>query len=169
MGVKGTIAWQFMTNKVSQKILQSLYEFYSNQLFMNTSDPAEINSKLREAGLFVGERLLVDYADRIKKHAGKFEEFASTLALAYKVNAGHEPTEAYYDPEKRSVIISDTNCAFCEGVELPEDLKEIHYCEIVSGIFEAVLQLRGFQGTVEEISCKTHGAKACTWELRQTG
>ena len=74
MGIKGSVAWRLMTEKVSQNTLQSLYEFFINQLFMENLENEQINQKLKEAGLFVGERLLVDYS--LIKKAPKYLNWA---------------------------------------------------------------------------------------------
>ncbi len=167
MGIKGKIAWNFMTEKVSQKLVTSMYEFIFSEILQSTSNPEEINQKLKDAGEFMGERLLTDYAERIRQHAAEFHEFTTTLKLAYKVNVGHEPSSIKYIKESNSIEISDDDCIFCRGVTLPNEYKTIHFCEIVSGVFQAVLDLRGFNGQVTQSESRANGASKCTWVLKQ--
>ena len=129
MGLKGRIAWNFMTEKVSQKLVVSLYEYLFSNIIAKTTNPLEINQELKKVGEFMGERLLTDYAERIRQHASEFREFSNTLKLAYKVNLGHEPTVIEYDNETMRISISDDNCIFCRGVRLPEQYKDVHFCE----------------------------------------
>ena len=167
MGIKGKIAWNLMTEKVSQKILVSMYEYQFSKVVEKTSNPQEINAELKSLGEFVGERLLMDYAERFRQHAKEFSEFADTLKLAYKVNVGHEPSSTHYDPDTNSITISDEKCIFCQGVELPEEMKEVKFCNLVSGVFQSVIDLRGFKGEVDQVESQATGGKTCTWVLKQ--
>ena len=115
----------------------------------------------------MGERLLTDYAERIRQYASEFHEFSNTLKLAYKVNVGHEPSAIEYDKETSSISMSDDDCIFCRGVTLPEEYKDVHFCEIVSGVFQAVLDLRGFNATVEQKESQASGDSTCKWILHK--
>ncbi|MHA1840035.1 MAG: hypothetical protein ACTSVM_04420 [Candidatus Ranarchaeia archaeon] len=167
MGIKGRIAWNFMTEKVSQKLLSSMYEYIFSKTIETTTEPDKINNELRTVGEFMGKRLLADYAERIREHAVEFPDFASTLKLAYKINVGHEPSSIIYDKETDTIRISDTDCIFCREVTLPPEFKDVHFCEVVSGVFQAVLDLRGFKGHVEQVEGKATGDQKCTWVLKR--
>ena len=89
-----------------------------------------------------------------------------TLAIAYKVNTGQELTRAEVNETGDTIFLGDANCPLCNDVEL--DAKDMRYCEFVAGVFEAVLDLRDFQGTVREEKCKAIGDEECQWVLRRT-
>ncbi|MFW9768743.1 MAG: hypothetical protein ACFFF9_06735 [Candidatus Thorarchaeota archaeon] len=164
MGIKGKIAWTAMTPKVSKVLFQASYRELMN-LLMSTSDSVNmINFKMKDIGFRVGETLLMDYADRISQHAGAFHEFAKTLQLAYKVNSGQEFTNIWISEDRKTIKFTDADCPICAGV-LITDMPGLQYCVIVSGVFDAVMKLRGFQAESYQESCKALGDEACTWTL----
>jgi predicted hydrocarbon binding protein len=165
MGVKGTIAWNFMVDKVSKPLFQATYRELMNFLITTSGSVDEINKRLKEIGFKVGEHLLVDYSERIKQHAKEFHQFASTLQLAYKVNSGQEFTSIWISDDKRTVKFTDKKCPICEGVEI-SDMPGLQYCNLVSGVFKAVLDLRGFNGDSYQESCRAVGDEACTWTIK---
>ncbi len=102
---------------------------------------------------------------RIREHATEFHEFGGTLQLAYKVNSGQEFTLAWVSDDKRTIKFSDDNCPLCEGVEIT-DMPGLQYCNLISGVFKAVLDLRGFDGVAYQESCKALGDGTCTWIIK---
>jgi predicted hydrocarbon binding protein len=165
MGIKGKLAWSLRTPKVSRPLFQSMYRELLNHLISTSESVDAINSKLLDMGYKVGEHLLMDYAERIRAHAKAFDEFSGTLHLAYKVNSGQEFTSIWLSDDKRSVKFSDDDCPLCEGVHIT-DMPGLQYCNLVSGVFQAVLDLRGFNGEAYQESCKAVGDGTCTWTIR---
>jgi predicted hydrocarbon binding protein len=165
MGVKGSVAWRFMTDKVAKPLFQATYRELMNYLIQTSSNVDEINRKLKDIGFKVGEYLLMDYAERIRKHAQAFHEFGSTLQLAYKVNSGQEFTSIWVSEDRRMIKFTDKDCPICEGVEI-KDMPGLQYCNLVSGVFQAVLTLRGFNGESYQESCRALGDEVCTWTIR---
>ena len=164
MGVKGKIAWIFMTDKVSKVLFQASYRELMNLLMSTSVSVDEINRKMKDIGFRVGETLLMDYADRIRQHAGAFHEFANTLQLAYKVNSGQEFSDIWVSADKRTIKFTDEDCPICAGVHIT-DMPGLQYCVIVSGVFDAVMKLRGFQAESFQESCRALGDENCTWTL----
>ncbi len=165
MGVKGKLAWALKIDKVSKTLFQAIYRETMNLLMAESSNVDEINKKTKEIGFKVGETLLMDYADRIRQHAVSFSEFASTLQLAYKVNSGQDFTETVISDDKRVIRFTDANCLICEGVVIT-DMPGLQYCNLISGVFDAVMELRGFNAESYQESCKALGDSVCTWTLR---
>jgi predicted hydrocarbon binding protein len=165
MGVKGSVAWNFMTGKVAKPLFQATYRELMNYLIQTSSNVDEINRKLKDIGFKVGEYLLMDYAERIRKHAQAFHEFGSTLQLAYKVNSGQEFTTIWVSDDRRMIKFTDKDCVICEGVEI-KDMPGLQYCNLISGVFQAVLTLRGFNGESYQESCRALGDEVCTWTIR---
>jgi len=164
MGIKGKIAWSFMTDKVSKTMFQATYRETQNLLMATSANVEEINTKMQEMGFRVGETLLMDYADRIRDHAATFSEFASTLQLAYKVNSGQAFTGIWTSDDKRTLKFTDDNCPLCAGVVI-SDMPGLQYCALISGVFDAVMKLRGFKAESYQESCKAVGDSTCTWTL----
>ncbi len=165
MGIKGKIAWALLVPKVSMPLFQATYRELMNFLIQTSNSVEEINQKMKDVGFRVGELLLMDYADRIKKHAKEFHEFASTLSLAYRVNSGQDFTRVWMSDDKRTIKFSDDHCRLCEGVEITE-MPGLQYCNLISGVFKAVMDLRGFEADAFQESCHALGDPTCTWTLK---
>lgn len=153
-----------MTPKVSKVLFQASYRELMNLLMSTSASVDEINRKMKDIGFRVGETLLMDYAERIREHAGKFHEFANTLQLAYKVNSGQEFSNIWVSEDKRTIKFTDADCPICSGVHIT-DMPGLQYCVIVSGVFDAVMKLRGFQAESFQESCRALGDEVCTWTL----
>lgn len=164
MGIKGKIAWIAMTPKVSKVLFQASYRELMNLLMSSSETVESINHKMKDIGFRVGETLLMDYADRISQHAGAFHEFANTLQLAYKVNSGQVFTNIWISEDKKTIKFTDADCPVCAGVQIT-DMPGLQYCVLVSGVFDAVMKLRGFQAESYQESCKALGDEVCTWTL----
>ncbi len=164
MGVKGKLGWTLKTEKVSKVLFQASYRELMNLLMSTSESIEEINRKMNDIGFRVGETLLMDYADKIRQHAVSFDQFAKTLQLAYKVNSGQEFTSIFISDDKRTIKFTDDNCPICQGVVIG-DMPGLQYCAIVSGVFNAVMKLRGFSADSYQESCKALGDNTCTWTL----
>jgi len=164
MGIKGKVAWNFMTDKVSKVLFQATYREVQNLLMASSSSVDEINYKMKDMGFRVGETLLMDYADRIREHAAEFGQFANTLQLAYKVNSGQNFTSIWISDDKKTIKFTDDDCPICAGVTI-DDMPGLQYCNIISGVFDAVMKLRGFNAESYQESCRAVGDSTCTWTL----
>lgn len=164
MGIKGKLGWQLKTEKVSKVLFQASYRELMN-LLMSTSESVEdINNKMNAIGFRVGETLLMDYADKIREHAVSFDQFSKTLQLAYKVNSGQEFTSVYVSDDKKTLKFTDDKCPICQGVVI-KDMPGLQYCVLISGVFNAVMKLRGFSAESYQESCRALGDETCTWTL----
>lgn len=164
VGIKGKLAWTLRIDKVSKVLFQASYRELMNLLMTTSTSVDEINRKMQAIGFRVGETLLMDYADRIREHAAEFAEFSSTLGLAYKVNSGQEFTDISISDDRRTIRFTDEDCPVCAGVVIT-DMPGLQYCAIVSGVFDAVMDLRGFRADSYQESCRALGDEACTWTL----
>ncbi len=167
MGLKGTLAWKLKTDKVAKTLYQATYRELQNMLMSSSENVDAINQKMKEIGFRVGETLLMDYADRIREHAVSFAEFSKTLQLAYKVNSGQEFTDIQVSGDERTIKFTDDKCIICDGVHIT-DMPGLQYCNIISGVFDAVLSLRGFKAHSFQESCRAVGDATCTWTLQRT-
>ncbi len=165
MGIKGKLGWQLKTDKVSKVLFQANYRELMNLLMSTSASVDEINTKMKDIGFRVGETLLMDYADKIREHAVDFHQFAKTLQLAYKVNSGQEFSSIHISDDKRMIKFTDEKCPVCHGVVIT-DMPGLQYCAIISGVFDAVMKLRGFSADSFQESCRATGDDVCTWTLR---
>ena len=165
MGVKGKLGWQLKTDKVSKVLFQASYRELMNLLMTTSESVDDINRKMKDIGFRVGETLLMDYADRIREHAVSFAQFSKTLQLAYKVNSGQEFTHIEISDDQRTIKFTDEKCPICQGVVI-SDMPGLQYCVLVSGVFDAVMRLRGFSAESYQESCRALGDDVCTWTLK---
>ena len=165
MGVKGKLGWQLKTDKVSKVLFQASYRELMNLLMSTSESVDEINIKMKSIGFRVGETLLMDYADKIREHAVSFDQFSKTLQLAYKVNSGQEFTAVHISDDKKTIKFTDDKCPICQGVVI-NDMPGLQYCVLISGVFDAVMKLRGFSADSYQESCRALGDETCTWTLK---
>lgn len=154
-----------MIRKVSLPLFQAMYRELMNYFIQTSPNVDDINRRVKEVGFRVGEHLLMDYAEKIKKHAKKFHEFASTLQLAYSVNSGQRFTNVWVSSDRKTLKFTDAKCPICEGVQIT-DMPGLQYCNLISGVFQAVLDLRGFKGETYQESCRAVGDDVCTWVIK---
>ena len=64
-----------------------------------------------------------------------------------------------------SIRVSDGNCIFCQEVNL-EGMRGFGYCEIFSGILEAILEFKGVDANVFQMYSRALGADECVWNIR---
>ncbi len=165
MGVKGKLAWTLKIDKVAKPLFQATYRELMNTLIQTCDNIEEVNRRMKEIGFRVGQDLLMEYADKIRKHASTFVEFSKTLQLAYKVNSGQEFTDVWISEDGRVIKYTDDHCVLCEGVEI-RDMPGLQYCGLISGVFQAVMDLRGFKAEAYQESCRAIGDSTCRWTIR---
>lgn len=67
--------------------------------------------------------------------------------------------------DRKTIKFSDERCVICEGVEIA-DMPGLQYCNLLSGVFQAVLGLRGFKGTTYQETCRALGDPECMWTTK---
>ncbi|MFX1575786.1 MAG: hypothetical protein ACFFCF_01295 [Promethearchaeota archaeon] len=168
MGVKGWIGWHFKMEKTSLNAFQALVAAVIDDILLTTKGDVNLaNEKLLRLGNAMAETLLFEYSDTIGQHATTFDGFLDTFTLATRVMLGRAFDEAYYDEAERKIVYIFKDCPICQNIRMSEEFDGLKYCNILSGVFQHVLTLRGFSSECEEVQCKTWGADSCIWELRE--
>ncbi len=168
MGVKGWIGWQFKMKKTSLNAFQALVAAVIDDVLLNCKGDVNLaNEKLLRLGNAMAETLLFEYSDTIGQHATTFDGFLDTFTLATRVMLGRGFDKAYYDKAEKKIVYVYNDCPICENIRMSDEFHDLKYCNILSGVFEHVLTLRGFSSECEEVQCKTWGAESCIWELRE--
>lgn len=168
MGVKGWIGWHFKMQKTSLNAFQALVAAVIDDVLQNSKgDINQANQKLLQLGNAMAETLLFEYSDTIGQHATTFDGFLETFTLATRVMLGRGFDNAYYDKAEKKIVYVFEDCPICQNIRMSDEFQGLKYCNILSGVFEHVLTLRGFNSECEEVQCSTWGADACVWELRE--
>ncbi|MFW9985601.1 MAG: hypothetical protein ACFFDJ_03455 [Candidatus Odinarchaeota archaeon] len=168
MGVKGWLGWHLKMRKTSLNAFQALVAAVIDDVLGQTKgDVKAANERLLRLGMAMAETLLFEYSDTIGEHATTFDGFLDTFTLATRVMLGKAFDKAYYDPSERKIVYIFEECPICENIRMSDEFNGLKYCNILSGVFQHVLTLRGFDSECEEVQCKTWGADSCIWELRE--
>jgi len=168
MGLKGWLGFHLKMKKTSVNVFQALVAAIVDYILRECNDSVEeTNRRLLQLGASMAETLLFEYSDKIGQHATVFAEFVDTFKLATKVMLGVTFSKAYYDPAERKIVYEYRDCPICEGVRLSEKYGNLKFCNMLSGVFQHVLALRGFSGECDEVKCRTWGDEACVFELRE--
>lgn len=168
MGVKGWLGFHFKMRKTSLNAFQALVAAVIDNVLLETKgDINAANSKLLQLGMAMAETLLFEYSDKIGEHATTFEGFVETFNLATRVMLGKSFDSASYDKANNKVIYVYNECPICENIRMSDEFRGLKYCNIMSGVFQHVLTLRGFNSECEEVQCRTWGDDSCVWELRE--
>lgn len=168
MGVKGWIGYHLKMKKTSLNAFQALVAaVIDNVVEESRGDISVANNKLLRLGQAMAETLLFEYSDKIGQHATTFDGFVDTFTLATRVMLGKAFDEAYYDNAHKKIVYVFEECPICENVRMSDEFRGLKYCNILSGVFQHVLTLRGFNSECEEVKCCTWGDEACVWELRE--
>ena len=154
--------------KTSLNAFQALVAALIDYVIQETrGDIAAANDTLHSIGMAMAETLLFEYSDTIGEHAATFDGFLDTFNLATRVMLGRTFDDAYYDKENNKIVYQYNDCPICEDIRMSDEFRGLKYCNILSGVFQHVLTLRGFESECEEVQCRTWGDEACIWELRE--
>ncbi|MFX0168020.1 MAG: hypothetical protein ACFE89_01575 [Candidatus Hodarchaeota archaeon] len=168
MGVKGWVGWHFKMKKTSLNAFQALVAAVIDYIIEDSKGDINLaNSKLLRLGMAMAETLLFEYSDTIGKHATTFDGFTDTFTLATRVMLGQAFDEVQYDTAGKKIVYKFNDCPICQNIRMSDEFTGLKYCNILSGVFQHVLTLRGFDSVCEEVECRTWGADACVWELRE--
>jgi len=168
MGVKGWIGFHLKMKKTSLNAFQALVAATVDHVLQEChGDTAATNATLLKIGTSMAETLLFEYSDKIGKHATSFQGFLETFSLATKVMLGVKFDRVAWDPSARKIVYAFNTCPICENIRMSDEYKGLKYCNILAGVFQHVLTLRGFQSECEEVQCLTWGDESCVWELRE--
>ncbi len=168
MGVKGWIGWHFKMQKTSLNAFQALVAAVIDDVLEDSKGDVNLaNQKLLRLGNAMAETLLFEYSDTIGQHATTFDGFLDTFTLATRVMLGKGFDNAYYDKAERKIVYVFEDCPICQNIRMSDEFHGLKYCNILSGVFQHVLTLRGFNSICEEVQCRTWGSDSCIWELRE--
>ncbi|MHA1215866.1 MAG: hypothetical protein ACTSPE_11305 [Candidatus Thorarchaeota archaeon] len=155
--------------RIENPLLLSIYGSLVDKILAETSNIEEANERLRELGRGMAEQiyLTTEIVEKTKETIMTREDVAKLIEVVYKVLYDRKPTEIDMESARGSVRISDKDCIWCQDVNL-EGMRGFGYCEVFSGILEAILAFKGVEAKVFEESCKATGGSACSWNVRLT-
>ncbi|MFW9849004.1 MAG: hypothetical protein ACFFF4_07675 [Candidatus Thorarchaeota archaeon] len=155
--------------KIENPLLLTMYSHTVEKILESTSNIEEANEALRQIGREIGSHLYLntEIADKTKDTINTREDVAKLADVVYKVLFDKRPTDVDMDSARGSIRISDKNCVWCQEVSL-EGMTGFGYCEIFSGIMEAILEFKGVQAKVFQEMSRATGYDLCVWNIRLT-
>jgi hypothetical protein len=155
--------------KTENPLLLSLYSHYVEKVLSETSNIDEANQKLRDLGKSIGQQIYLntEIVDKTKDSVTTREDVAKLIEVVFKALYDKKPSDVDMKTARGSVRISDTDCVWCQEVNL-EGMRGFGYCEIFSGILEQILEFKGVDAKVFQEMSRATGADACVWNVRLT-
>ena len=146
-----------------------MYTQTVEKILETTSSIEEANEALRTLGREIGSHLYLntEIADKTKDTINTREDVAKLADVVYKVLYDKRPNDVDMDSARGSIRITDKNCVWCQEVSL-EGMRGFGYCEIFSGIMEAILEFKGVQAKVFQEMSRATGSDICVWNVRLT-
>jgi hypothetical protein len=153
--------------KIENPLLLSLYSYHVEHVLAETTNIDEANQKLRDLGYEIGQQIYLntEIVEKTKDSVTTREDVAKLIDIVFKVLYDRRPTDVDMRTARGSVRISDVNCVWCQEVNL-EGMQGFGYCEIFSGILEAILEVKGVDARVFQEQSRATGANMCVWNVR---
>ncbi len=153
--------------RIENPLLLSIYGQLVDKILAETGNIEEANERLRELGRSMAEQiyLTTEIVDKTKDTVMTREDVAKLIETVYKTLFDKKPSEIDMESARGSVRVTDTSCIWCQDVNL-EGMHGFGYCEVFSGILQAILEYKGVEAKVFEESCHATGGSACTWNVR---
>ena len=155
--------------KIENPLLLTMYTQTVEKILETTSSIEEANEALRTLGREIGSHLYLntEIADKTKDTINTREDVAKLADVVYKVLYDKKPNDVDMDSARGSIRITDKNCVWCQEVSL-EGMRGFGYCEIFSGIMEAILEFKSVQAKVFQEMSRATGSDICVWNVRLT-
>ncbi|MCF2136031.1 MAG: hypothetical protein K9W43_02225 [Candidatus Thorarchaeota archaeon] len=153
--------------RIENPLLLSIYGQLVDKILAETNNIEEANERLRDLGRSMAEQiyLTTEIVDKTKDTIMTREDVAKLIETVYKTLFDRKPSEIDMESARGSVRVTDTSCVWCQDVNL-EGMRGFGYCEVFSGILQAILEYKGVEAKVFEETCKATGGAACSWNVR---
>jgi hypothetical protein len=153
--------------KIENPLLISLYSYYVEKTLSETKSIEEANQRLRELGKEIGQQVYLntEIVEKTKDNVTTREDVAKLIETIYRILFDKKPSDIDMKSARGSVRITDDDCVWCQEVNL-EGMRGFGYCEVFSGILEAVLEFKDVDAKVFQEMSKATGADSCIWNVR---
>ncbi|KAK9869759.1 hypothetical protein WA026_003491 [Henosepilachna vigintioctopunctata] len=133
---------RFDTKKVNSELVTLTYGALVAQMVKDAENTDDVSKQLERLGYNMGVRLIEDFL--AKTGTGRcmdLKDTADKIQSAFKMYLGVQPNVANWSPggDEFSFIL-DTN-PLTDLVELPDDLKNLKYCNIICGVIRGALEM----------------------------
>jgi len=168
VGIKGSLAWHLMVEKVNLVLLKSLLHSLVGYI-IEKDGIDKTYDVLKELGKKAGKWIIMHYFEKTKPVADTVKDYWKAANLGIKIFSGQELDEIFYevlDGGKRVLLrLRSRKNPICKGIISPDP--RIKFSAFIAGIFEWIqLELKkdiyGFKEVrVDETKCLTTGDDFC--------
>ncbi|MHA1576711.1 MAG: hypothetical protein ACTSU3_05060, partial [Candidatus Thorarchaeota archaeon] len=153
--------------KTENPLLLTLYANIVDKMLESTSSIEEANDQLRALGQELGSNLYLntEIVDKTKDTISTREDVSKLIEVIFKILHDKKPSDIDMDSARGSIRIVDNDCVWCQEVNL-EGMRGFGYCEIFSGILQAILEFKGVDAKVFQELAKATGSDSCVWNIR---
>ncbi len=153
--------------KIENPLLVSMYSQIVEKILAETNSVEEANQRLRDFGREIGFQVYMstEIEEKTKERIDTREDVAKLIDTVFKALYNKRPTDVDLESARGSVRVSDKSCVWCQDVHL-EGMRGFGYCEIFSGILEAILEYKGVQSKVFQEMSRATGSEMCVWNVR---
>ncbi len=155
--------------KIENPLFLSLYSYTVEKVLEKTGNIDEANQQLRDLGREIGQHLFLnsEIASKTKDTINTREDVTKLIEVTFRSLFNKRPTDLDMESARGSVRVADKDCIFCQEVNL-EGMRGFGYCEVFSGILEALLEFKGVESKVFQEMCRATGSEMCVWNVRLT-
>ncbi len=175
MGIKGSIAWYLMTEKINLVVFKALLHSVTGYIVENegVENTYEV---LKELGRKGGKWIIMHYLEKTKPVAETVKDYWKAANLGIKIFLGKEFDEIFYDVReggrKVLLVLRIKNNPICKDMISPDP--RIRFSATLAGTLEWILtELRkdvfGAQSVrVDETKCIAVGDEYCEFTIEWT-
>jgi len=126
---------------VNIEILALTYGAIVRQLLADLEDVSVVNAKLKQMGKNIGTRLIEEYLAKSRQtRCVSFQDTARSIAeVAFPMFLGVRGEVAPVGDGKAECTIRLREIPLADFVEIPDDLRGLRYCNLVTGVVEGAL------------------------------
>ncbi|CAH1369498.1 hypothetical protein MTP99_010918 [Tenebrio molitor] len=133
---------RFDTKKVNSELVTLTYGALVAQMIKDLDNTEDVSKQLERLGYNMGVRLIEDFL--AKTGTGRcldLKDTADKIQSAFRMYLGVQPNVANWSAagDEFSFIL-DTN-PLTDLVELPDELKNLKYCNIICGVIRGALEM----------------------------
>lgn len=130
------------TKKINSELFTLTYGALVSQLLRDYENAEDVNRQLDRMGYNIGVRIIEDFLARTNAaRCSDMKETAEKIQSAFKMYLGVSPTITNWSVNNEEFsLIFDQN-PMTEFVELPENLLQLKYCNLMCGIIRGACEM----------------------------
>eukprot|EP00899_Mesostigma_viride_P015393 jgi/Mesvir1/23855/Mv10656-RA.1 len=130
--------------KINAEVFTLTYGAVVRQLMNDFEDPAEVNKQLDKMGYNIGIRLVDEFLAKgnINSKCKDFKETMDIIAkVGFKMFLGVNASVSNWSADGSECHLSIEDNPMISFVELPEQCRDLHYCNILCGVLRGALEM----------------------------